>query len=555
MLESGLQKIATNCEIIKLIYKNLEFEDQLRLSQVNKELKKTFQTHISMENYEHLRVIYHQTFNYVVTNRSGVKRRCLKPSEFEEFIKVYGSQVFELNLISCYLEMEIFTHEVVEDLVDMREFPNIVKLKLNGMEVSSKFWEILSVCCNQLEEITLEYCSNDQGGILQIASDIKLEILEKFPKLNAFSLKNYEWYLPTIEYNKWLELLRKLQLKTLCLNDRIIHETTITEGQIGTNCLKKMQIKTSLDNFPKFINHMENLTTLRLQVLETINYQMLQIIAATCPSLEIFEIANSKFDKVANIVLPKNIKEFALLECTGLSIHHLKKILQNNMKKLTFISTEYDDDESTEHFHISTKLQSLKLDCHYMLKLEEISNLLQNGHIKELIWHHSQQDCHISEEITLHCYDQLTSLQNLTIVDHHFSSGNWSQILKILNHPTLEELSMMQSSVEYNRNINPESMPNYNIPLEGDFQTNIKRLSIPLQIFEINLDFWLELFANSCNMATLICTLTFEDFDYDQCLRKLLHHKYFPKNLKEIDIFGYAIDSKLVIQNQYTAKQ
>uniref|UniRef100_A0A1I8NJQ4 Leucine Rich repeat protein n=1 Tax=Musca domestica TaxID=7370 RepID=A0A1I8NJQ4_MUSDO len=501
-----------------------------------------------MENYEILTVIYHEKFNYVIADDRGLNRSCLRPQEFREFINAHGCDVVELKIISCYLLMEIFSNEAVADHVKMAKFPNLRKLELNGMSFTPEWLNMLSNCCGQLETLNFENCSNGQGAPVQLAVDIKLEILQKFPHLKEITLHNYDFYSLTIEYPKWQELLGNLPLQALHLNDRIIGKSSTDNelrGQNTTAQLAELSLKTSLaqekwlGNFPKFLRNFEKLTTLRIEVLETITQKMLQTLAEKCKDLQILQITNSTFDPTLSVVSwPENLKELALFHCRGLNFGNLQEILQNHPKLTKFISksTEYQY-EKVENFQISPGLQSLEMDCKYLWQLQELSNMLHNNHIKELIWHHEKQNCQLSEKPipAAETYVDLPKLQKLIIPHHKASFGH---ITELLQHSSLEDLTVMHCG-EYS-GVTCEEVPS--VEAAAAFQSNITQLSIPLDIFNEHLDFWLDFFAKNSKMATLSCTFTFEDFEYSQFLKRLIENPNFPEDLKKLDIFGYTID-------------
>ncbi|XP_058983387.1 uncharacterized protein LOC105261957 [Musca domestica] len=501
-----------------------------------------------MEKYEILTVIYHEKFNYVIADDRGLNRRCLRPQEFRELINTHGCEVVELKIISCYLLMEIFSNEAVENHLEMAKFPNLRKLELNGMSFTSEWLDMLSNCCGQLETLNLENCSNGQGAPVQLAVDIKLEILQKFPHLKKISLHSYDFYSLTIEYPKWQELLGNLPLQALHLNDRIIGESSTDNelsmrGQNTTAQLAELSLKTSLarekwlEIFSKFLRNFEKLTTLRIEVLETITQQILQTLEEKCKKLQILQITNSTFYTTLSVISwPKNLKELALLHCGGLNFGNLQEILQYHPKLTKFISksTEYQDEE-VDNFQISPGLQSLEVDCKYLWQLQELSNLLHNNHIKELMWHHEKQNCQLSEKPipAAETYGNLPQLQKLTIPHHMTSFGH---ITELLQHSSLEDLTVMHCG-EYSE-ATCVAVPS----VAALFQGNISELSIPLDIFNGHLDFWLDFFAKNSKMTILSCTFTFEDFEYSQFLKRLIENPLFPDDLKKLDIFGYTID-------------
>lgn len=108
----------------------------------------------------------------------------------------------------------------------------------------------------------------------------------------------------------------------------------------------------------------------------------------------------------------------------------------------------------------------------------------------------------------------------------------WTYITDLLRkHTSLDEL-IIQYCIQI-PGVEFKESP----PVTG-FTTNLTRLTITRDIFELALDFWLDLCVRNKQMALKckICIPKDEDF-----LKTLIYYEKFPSVLSKIDIFGFNI--------------
>lgn len=558
MTLTGFEAISSDHQILTRIYQYLHLEDQLRLSRVNRRLSHIFESYIWTENYSSLTVICHELFHVVVTNESGVNRLRLKPQEFSEFLLAYSDRVMELSIINCYLEMEIYQHIRVSDQLDIRLFPNLQKLYMKGMIVTTDDLELIVQMCLHLNELRLEGCVTDEGSILQINKDFDSHILRRIKKLKALQLEHESWFHEiTIKYHKWQELVQNLKLESLKL-DALIEPEPVTSHQTISPTqltLKDLTVKVSFDEqkwgtgFPLFLENFQLLTSLTIELIDDITDKVLRILAQTCENLQLLKFTKSSF-ACPQILLPSTLMELALSECKGLTWPNLEQILTMfHIQKFSSISVLYQG-IFRNPIQISSSIQTLELDCEHITKYHMLLASNKNETLKRLIWHHPEycrtkvnspymcprlpdpNQAQREDPLSLLEHRHLKSLLQLTI-PHPMSLLNWSHIMELLNHPSLKQFTILNGCGI----INPQSF--YSIP-NADSCTGITSLSIPLDIFEMALDFWLNLFACNEKLISFYCTFTLCD-NYDGFLKKLIAHKNFPSNLRTIDVFGYTV--------------
>uniref|UniRef100_A0A1I8Q9I0 F-box domain-containing protein n=1 Tax=Stomoxys calcitrans TaxID=35570 RepID=A0A1I8Q9I0_STOCA len=552
----SFEKIASKCEILVRIYQLLDFEDQLRLACVTETSKEVYENHIWKEKYASLAIFYHNALGYVVTNESGVKRRHLTTSQFNEFEEFYGHEVLELTIENCYLEMEICSEEKIEEHINMKKFPNITKLHVKDMIVNSEFLGYLAEICPHLEHLTLDQCVECEREACSVTAIWDVESFLRMKHLKALEI-NFQIWQFSIDYFKLLEIIENSKLLYLKLDAEVKPQTLGMESDKSiatrrTSHMKGLSVKTS---FPSFLDLFQNLSCLKLHILEPVHQDILDAVVLNYSNLEIFEITKTTF-RTLNFPLPPKAKELRLIECKNLNFANLRQIMAHpSIIKLISRNTIYDG-SCEDNFHIPPQLESLEMDCNYMggKSLFDIAN--GNGKLKELIWYHPTfcranpnfpnacpklnfTNNSLDDPMGLLSLSRLKVLEKLAI-PHPLEHLNWSYILELLkHHPSLTGFTIQNGC----GHLSPQQPPSTEVAQRG-FPTNIKELSLPLDIFELALDFWLDLFNCNENLTSLCCSFSMCDFDYDRLLKKLMEHESFPKDLKTIDIFGYEIECR-----------
>ncbi|XP_073836874.1 uncharacterized protein isoform X3 [Musca autumnalis] len=225
-------KIAFNSDVMIHIYKLLSFGDQLRLAQVDANLRSIFLQYISPICYNKLTVRKLERGYYMVSNGMDTDRSWIQnSSDFEQFQQFYGSTVCDLF---AYIP------------VRMEFFKNLVKLDCYYIyTITQDAMVQLTNNLPNLEELqvyAVEFETEPPNDC--IARAIVNELL-RFPKLKKLVLNvlicSYE-----IKFKDFYEIVTQLPLEIIEINFPILFDTDDNELELQQSPLPLMQLETDL---------------------------------------------------------------------------------------------------------------------------------------------------------------------------------------------------------------------------------------------------------------------------------------------------------------------
>uniref|UniRef100_T1PGE2 F-box n=1 Tax=Musca domestica TaxID=7370 RepID=T1PGE2_MUSDO len=549
MYDVGFEQILQNCDIAIYLYQFLNFSDQLRLSRVNRQLQNIFEQLIWKEKYQTMTITEDEDGNYVVMGAIRTSPLILEYDEFREFIDAYAHNVREL----CVKDLRALE---IQDV--MWEFPNLVKLQYERVQMPMTHLTWLSRKCRNLEELQLLRCSYGTAWNVEIGKMPSVKLLAKIRKLKRLSVQNSGNH--NITFEIFQQVVRRLKLEEFKFDNFIQAEVykAPKPRKPGVQ-LKELDIEVSLDPekwlpraYAMFLANFEHLQTLTIYFtyrVQGVNEAALLALARTCRNLETMKISCSNFHNIQDFHLPPNLKELTLHSCKNLSCDNLRQLLCNAQSQISkFTSTDTLYEGQLPELDISPSIEILNIDSVSSIKFRSLH------HLKELTWYDdypspyilassgnslksciSLQSLHIKSGILP--MDWIVNLENLHTISIGESMYNidWSYFASLLRHPTLRNLSVEDQ--RYRSLLCERSDP----PAE-EIVTQLTSLKISLPTFRKALDFWLHLLETNVQL-TLTCNhfIHFEEF-----LHQLLDNENFPSNLRNIEIWDIPLNcSKL----------
>ncbi|XP_073836873.1 uncharacterized protein isoform X2 [Musca autumnalis] len=500
-------KIAFNSDVMIHIYKLLSFGDQLRLAQVDANLRSIFLQYISPICYNKLTVRKLERGYYMVSNGMDTDRSWIQnSSDFEQFQQFYGSTVCDLF---AYIP------------VRMEFFKNLVKLDCYYIyTITQDAMVQLTNNLPNLEELqvyAVEFETEPPNDC--IARAIVNELL-RFPKLKKLVLNvlicSYE-----IKFKDFYEIVTQLPLEIIEINFPILFDTDDNELELQQSPLPLMQLETECCN----------------EMLRALN-RLTQLHQLT--------ICNTDFCEEANIILPPNLTALHLDHCFGLLLDHLQQFLQeksySKLIEFVTIGTDFRIKEFKE-LHISSRIKILNIEGFNLNQFH--SPFVENSALENLTWHgfgrrfamfNSISLCHnlhtldmrsgyLALETLLNC----TNLKKLSL-DRIMPDQEFYVIHILQDLPLLRELVVQQ--------IVKSSCTSLQAVVTCVSSIKI----IGFEHFDDILGFWFDMFSLN---PQLELQLQCDVHDRNR-LQYLTQHEKFPRNLRKIQIFGFTVDcSKL----------
>lgn len=540
MSSSNFDKIGNNIDILIYIYKMLNWNDQLRLSYVNVELRRIFENYIAKGTFKTLFLHEVNPSSFVITNHTGVNRICLSIETSMEFIKNYGDNVKNLTIKSsgdinwtCFKKLEKLQCD-------------LQKLTVNGLE---------SMAINLLH---LEYFSLLYSEYMLDDEDF-VKILLKIQTLKHLQLRTRRH----IYYSHFRRLLTELKLESFESPSMILPETSDLEAAVEMPIyLKKLRtdasfepVKWSVGNYKHHLSSFEHLTSLNIKVPHRVTDEILSTLAQACENLKILKLSTDS-TITEFFCLPSKLTDLTLCINFGLTMNNLRQILnKTGLKKFISRATRYRGQH--EDFPISSDIESLRVDY---IDFQRFKSFYAGNHnLKHLTWNNAApvyvgsrktftgdhletctnlESLEMYGQIASHKLLQLKNLRKL-IMPMLKIPHQWTYILDLLNHSSLKELIIFNCFDVPNQTLEEPA------PLE-EVSTDIRRLVLAVEIFEMAFEFWLNLFK--CNKHLEVECTSIPQYKID-FLKKLIYHEMFPKSVTKIDIFGFATGTYRVVRN------
>ncbi|XP_075162269.1 uncharacterized protein LOC142234949 [Haematobia irritans] len=548
-------QLIANEEIWIEIFRKLVFEDQLHLSRVNKVLQLIFETHIWRENYQYLEIKYNiDTNDYVIANGKDGNRLCLSEALLKEFLNSYGERVESL-----LCNRTPWLH--------LKQFPNLKRLSLVDMRISYDQLKMINECSQQLESLFLSCLTQEECEFVELGKNWSIKKVLQLKHLKHLRLDHEDYV--AMKYRHFRRIITRLPLENLEMKATIMPDEKVikSDNKISQPIqLKKLDIATvSFDfrkwseNFSWYLRNFENLQFLKIKINETITDETLATLKKICRKLESLHLHHSNFDEINEFPLPDNLKELQISHCRGLNITVVEQILKNHKQLRKFIFHDADFENSAGNLSIPPTLETLDVEGVDTEKF--LLNNVINRNLKELTWYREKlfkdsrdilkplelsmcqavQTLNIKEGyIDLETLMQLKSLTKL-MIPHPLPLLNWSYLEGLLKHPSLLDLTIGNHNGSSSSKIFKPAIAT------AGFKTTIKRLQLPLDLFDAALDFWLNMFALNEDLSLICCKFT--PHDMESFLKKLIQNKNFPEELQTIDVCCFTIDCTTLRQN------
>uniref|UniRef100_A0A1I8M7V1 Leucine Rich repeat protein n=1 Tax=Musca domestica TaxID=7370 RepID=A0A1I8M7V1_MUSDO len=531
------------------------------------------------KNYATLKIDESEGY-FIVRTANECERYLLTADDFQAFLLSQAPKVRQLTL---------------NPLMDVEIFQNLQVLKctLRYKRIEEVLQPKILENLNHLERLELKEINMECGAGL-----IDKQIVENLEKLRNLKHLNLDYFFAAkIEYKYFLKLILGMELESLEGNLELEPPTMeLLRVENKEIHLRKLQIASSLDkskwleNLSGFLNVFTTLTHLQLKIIGGMaSEEDLSTLASACVNLKNLQFNGTTFENLNKFPLPPAVQEIHLKWCRGLTQANLRQILsENNLHEFSSSNTKFEG--NFQNFQISSSLHTLKIDRLDMCDFH--GAYADNQNLQHLTWYHcrhcslersaankpritsppSQASCLESEELEDLDYNetsngvisvtQLISCPNLTTLDMGYknqmsldillrlqhlrklntwimdtTTRQWSYIIGLLKHPSLEELTL-----SFVRTINETS---YTAP----FVTNVTH--IKLQDFNFNdnwLAFFLELFAENRKLKLQFYV---PPLAFVKPLRSLINHRKFPRDLQTIEIYGFTVDCNELRSNFY----
>lgn len=553
----NFEYISSHLEIIIQIYQHLAFVDQLRLSRVSDYLKCVFETFVWKEKYVTLYLL-ERTNEFVVSNAHDISHMCLSSEAAKEFIEVYAGDV--QNLVVRTTVLDTVDYEGLDDLtqgqmivnqqLDIKLFRNLKSLSYFEMKVPRDHVKLVAQLYPNLQELKLINCG--MGPDISAIIERVVPQLQKLKILCTSDVLSYQ-----LSYKDFYEIITKRPLECLRLKAILEPDKNVMDmdNSPPAHCstLRHLSIRTFFDpakwsnNYAHFLRNFENLVILDLEIGDAVSDTMLATIAKTCKNLDTLSLRFTTFENVEYFSMPAKLSSLSLYWCKGLTYNNLRHILTQPVIK-KFQSTHTCFLGVLKAYSISPLIETINIDDILTERLN--ATYEYNEHLKELTWYHQwfnddiitapslvtcknleildMQECHLS----IHTLLQLQSLRKFSM-PHPMPIVPWSYITDLLQHPPLRELYIrVFSRTEYVPMLD-------NVPHEG-VATNVTKLEIPLDLFEIAVEFWMDIFSNNKSLTQIRCIFEPAE-EYGKLLKIIIYHQKFPRAVKTINLSGLII--------------
>uniref|UniRef100_A0A1I8Q6T7 F-box domain-containing protein n=1 Tax=Stomoxys calcitrans TaxID=35570 RepID=A0A1I8Q6T7_STOCA len=537
----GFEEISFYYDILKQIFDNLPFEDQLRLARVSSVTQFVFANYVWPIRYGCLKIFTTFGGEFLICNESDRNCKLLRPTALQEFLRYYATNVEELW---------------VDKPWNFQYFTKLKALLCDGLHFNLK---IIDQVAAQLPHLLKFQVKHLKCGKRHFDETI-LESLLKLSHLRELELEFYNDNSDKkIKYPQFCKLLCKLKLDVLKLSFEVEPETSVGQS-FSSETLRDLTIMATfskekwLNNYDSFLGIFANLKslTLRHPYQQYMDYSSLEAITSSCGKLETLHLYGILFSPIAIFTIPASLKELRVELCYGLTYKNLQQILTQNPNLCKFLSQCSDYMGDFISFPISPAIEILELDRVELSRFPQVYE--RNENLKELTWHShwmwgdNADDVINVSLITAPRLATCLNLQTLNMVCCHMSVSvlqelkhlqklktelnlpkDWSEVVALLQHPSLTELEIAFEFQEDDKKLAPKC---------DELQTNVTRLILqyPHNLGE-DLDFWLDLLNQNRNMKlSLFCWKT-----HYTNINELIWHPKFPAFLKAIYVQGIQI--------------
>uniref|UniRef100_A0A1I8QEA8 F-box domain-containing protein n=1 Tax=Stomoxys calcitrans TaxID=35570 RepID=A0A1I8QEA8_STOCA len=539
-----MEGVLNNVDVLIQIYRKLDLDDQIRLSQASANLKNVFESFIfSREDYSTLAVSASQGY-FAVTNGCSHRRLLLQHHELMEFIRCHQL------MVETFLQRN-------GTILDVRPFRNLTSLSYSNCIISRKHLKLFASL--PLEKLDIVSCTNEFGRDIMLGSTWNVEYLipmRKLRLLKVHSVSDYRRKL--ISFREFDRMITRTTLEGVWLRCSILSERPFGNGMNAkspdtTVALKHLDIGFRIrqnNSLLPYMRHFVNLVTLTISVEDQpITEKILLEIVRMCVNLKVLHFKSSSFDNIQDFVVPSKLTEFSVTSCYAFNADNLRQILNlAQLKKFHMTETLTGDVE--DNFAISSSIEHLYVDGDFWDSNIELA-FGGGENLKHLSWLVSGfvdnatangaalKRCTNLEELNLKLSNlptkpllELNSLHKLTIT-LGTASVPWLHIEEILKHPNLTELTL-DGHFDYD-----DPPMDMHAPTAG-FIIGVGLLKISFQIFKVALDFWLDLLSQNIQLQLIVSDVE-PDEEIVEFVRILISHEKFPSDLRTLVMFDSHI--------------
>ncbi|XP_073839332.1 uncharacterized protein [Musca autumnalis] len=511
MASASFNKIVFNSDVMIHIYKFLNIGDQLRLAQVNANLRSIFLQFISPITFNKLEIYQYDEENYILSNDTDTDRILVRNSEdLEEFQKFYGCSVYDL-----------FAHIRVR----MEFFKNLVKLQWYNVG-DFTIDDMVQITNNlpNLEELQVHAHNFEIEPTNGCIAPAIVKELFRLVKLKKFVLKIS--FICHIKFKDFYEIVTQLPLEIIETNLPILFDSDDNEFEFQQSPLPLMQLETGnkgIDrSFSSMINSFRNLNVLTIKRSCTEMVHALESLT----QLHQLTIWNTDFGEEENVILPPNLTTLHLISCKGLLLDHLQQFLHehSNPKLIEFVAhgTDFRIEEFKE-LHISPRIKTLNTGRFDLNQFR--SPFVENSALENLTLHGHFCIGHLTLDNLLILKNLKKLSLSLTLPEEGF------YVIRILQElPLLRELIVRESIFK------SSSSPSLQAVV-----TSVTCLKIfCYESSDDIMGFWFDMF--SLNPELELQMHVEIDEDDPSKLQNLIQHEKFPRNLRKIKICGFTLD-------------
>ncbi|XP_046808511.1 uncharacterized protein LOC124420272 [Lucilia cuprina] len=536
----AFKRIVHNCDALESIFKYLDLNEQLKISQICKEFEFPITQLIWRLKCRNIKItqIFPETMMVKCNNND---KECTMDSErIKMFLTLCRSYVQNLELTFVEFTIEHITFD----------FKNLTTISFYKCQVNNEILKQLARNCLKLSIFYMECCKNYEQKPLIMGRDLQVNIFKEMPELSELAVINF--YNIDMDYQVLREFYRITTLKKLYIKAPLYVDTS------GPNCLEKIACKAkSLENLRierfcdqklwqqfslKCLVNFKNLTKLTLKMDPfadiTVNDIFFLTLANNCQLLEQLTLEQCKLI-ITKFTPIENLSSLNLSWCRGLSGCNLREIFsvyQLQSLKITNNVCQkniYDYNYSAEKLKALTVGTTLQPDI--TSALTNPSNRFEN--ISKLIWFQSGPSS-LGNPIILENISYIyPNVQKLLIVDYYIKIEDlnrlkylnflkihlntimsWSYLKQLLQLPYLIKLIIglsMGISTDIGSGVDE-------VTSCRELNKNLEYLKIPLILFSANIEFWLLFLKINVKFKLLV---------YSECKDKLIKIMFFEELL------------------------
>ncbi|XP_011291738.1 uncharacterized protein LOC105261709 [Musca domestica] len=562
-------QILNNSLILEKIFRNLQLKHHLAIVNLCKEFRETLVHFVWRSSCKQLKITARGDHYFVSLNETEIC--CMKDQVAREFLKLNRYNVQTLVLASC---------SNVILMQEIERYENLTHLNMRQCRLSNNNLETIATNCQGLNRLILDrcccvHCSDE----LVLGQELKVETLARMASLrelridNRYSIKmNYE----VLNDIGWKLSLSKLFLRASLFYDGGQNLEDVNNSKFAYSNLQHLDIGRFSDrsawllfvqlHLPQLGNLQSLSIFIDLANCVLITDATLTAIQESCPRLQSLSFEQCKF-RTNKFILPPSLLHLSLIWCRGVTWQNFIQMLHEYpLQSFETINSSYDGHE-IDLVYPSNTLTNLTVETSIIQGFEEI---LANGNytfpqVTTLNWLNSSEgsgdtypiqnnfnlskifpqleELHLDQAyLPLKEFQQMSYLQILRI--SMFTHMTWSYMLQLLQSSILQQLIIdLPPAFSIFLCPIPSTKPDLHLTSTRTLPANnLVFLQIPLQLFRISLDFWLDLYSKNKRMKLKVYTRQATTIFKRTFFKILLNHPTLVGSLKRINICNCKVE-------------